>query len=99
MSDLNAAKKRLDTALVRLDKVVDAGAAAAGPNPAGRIADLESEAVDLKAQIASLQEQNKELDVQISQARTSYAALEEVADAVSSRLDTAIGGIRTVMEH
>lgn len=99
MSEVDDAKGRLESALVRLDKILEAGAAEAGPKAAARIADLETEAAELKAEIASLQAQNKDLGDQISQARTSYAALEEVADAVSSRLDSAIGGIRAVIEH
>jgi len=99
MSDVDDAKGRLESALVRLDKILATGAAEAGPKATARIAELEAEAVELKAEIADLSQQNTSLSDQISEARTSYAALEEVADAVGSRLETAIGGIRSVIEH
>jgi phage shock protein A len=100
MSDVDKAKERLENALVRLDKIVVAGAIEAGPKAAARIAVFEAETAELKAEIAALQAQNKSLSEKISQARTSYAAyaaLEEVADAVTGRLETAIGGIRSVI--
>jgi len=99
MSNVDEAKGRLEKALSRLDKVLGKGAADAGPKAVALLAELEAQAVDFKAEIVQLQQQNKDLADQVSQARTSYAALEEVADAVSSRLDTAIGGIRGVIEH
>ncbi len=99
MSNVDEAKGRLEKALSHLDAVLGKGAADAGPKAVARIAELEAQAAELKTEVGQLQQQLKDLADQESQARTSYAALEEVADAVNSRLDTAIGGIRSVIEH
>ena len=95
MPETNDAKEKLQQALARLDEVV--------ATRSSRQATLqeEAEASDktLQAQIDALQQENDGLKAELAEARTAYVALEEVADAVDSRLDTAIGSIRTVMAH
>ncbi len=99
MSDVDAAKGRLNDALERLDKVTADKAQALGAVAQARVSEIETELSALKDQLSELQSENTKLKADLAIAQSDYAALEEVADAVGNRLDAAIGNIRTTIEH
>ena len=95
MSELNEAREKLQQALARLDAV-------AKEQTTSSDAMRDSMAVEskkLQAEIDELKQENATLKAELAEARTAYVALEEVADAVDSRLDTAISSIKNVMSH
>ena len=95
MPNLNEAKAQLQQALARLESVTKEKAAS------GQNLQQDSQAQDLisKAEMAELRRENAALKAELLDARNAYGALEEVADAVDSRLDAAISSIRNVMSH
>jgi chromosome segregation ATPase len=95
MSEINQAKEQLQQALAKLDDVVTARSS----DGEAQQQEVDEEAKALHAEIEVLRQENAGLKADLVEARNAYVALEEVADAVNNRLDTAIGSIRTVMSH
>jgi chromosome segregation ATPase len=95
MPETSDAKEKLQQALARLDEVV----ATRSSQQASLQEEAKASDKTLQVQIDALQQENAGLKAELVEARAAYVALEEVADAVDSRLNTAIGSIRTVMAH
>ena len=95
MSEVNQAKEQLQQALAKLDDVVKTRSSDGDAQQ--HAVEVESKA--MQAEIDTLRQENAGLKAELVDARNAYVALEEVADAVDSRLDTAISSIRTVMSH
>jgi chromosome segregation ATPase len=95
MSEINQAKEQLQQALAKLDDVVKTRSS----DGDAQQQEVEVETKALQAEIDTLRQENAGLKAELTEARNAFVALEEVADAVDSRLDTAISSIRTVMSH
>ncbi|MBT3703899.1 MAG: DUF4164 family protein [Alphaproteobacteria bacterium] len=95
MSEINQAKEQLQQALAKLDDVVKTRSS----DGDAQQHEVEVESKAMQAEIDTLRQENAGLKAELVDARNAYVALEEVADAVDSRLDTAISSIRTVMSH
>ena len=95
MPDLNEAKAQLQQALAKLESVTKEKAATGQ----SLLQDSQAQDLILKAEMEGLRRENAELKAELLEARNAYGALEEVADAVDSRLDSAISSIRNVMSH
>lgn len=85
--DLEAAKDRLEQALSRLEEMV----ARVGQGPEAGAQATARELVALKADHQSLGETLKEVEA-------DYAALRQVTDTVSSRLDATILELKSILE-
>ena len=86
MSTLNAAKKRLDKALERLQ------AAAESATERFRAE------TELGGRVGALQNEQERLTTALLKARTEYDALEHITDTVSLRLDATIGQLKQSLD-
>jgi len=95
MSEIDEATGQLQQALSKLEGVLEGRATSGEAQQQESVAHSKA----LQAEIDTLRQENAALKADLVEARNAYVALEEVADAVDSRLGSAISNIRTVMSH
>ncbi len=86
---LDSAKERLEAVVSHLEAIV-AGA--------GQRAEAEAEAQAMAGDLETLRADHDSLGQAFKALRTDYAALREVADTASARLDATIGRLRSVLD-
>lgn len=99
MNELSASLDRLQAALETLESAVEQRLVAAVAESAGGDDEAMAEAnAEAEATIARLQTERDQLAEELRLVRSEAAALEDVTEQVSGRLDGAIAGIKEVLE-
>ena len=95
MAKIDAAKNRLEQAVARLEGAVTN---LADREPGSDRDALTAQKAELESELTALKAEHAALAGKLDTAHQKYQALEAVIESVSSRLDTTIGRLRTVLE-
>lgn len=96
MTEVKAAKIKLEKALNRLEKAVDSMSWEKPKSGQAEAGSADSEV--LESNMATLRAEKDDLARRLSSISADYSALERVVDEVSARLDATIGKLRGILD-
>ena len=98
MANKGDAQARLEAAVKRLETAIDRVSEPTGTDAAGA-ANLQQELNSLNSDLARSQAENDQLSEQISRAKSEYANLQNAMERIATRLDNAIDTVQALLEE
>ena len=98
MADKGGAKARLEAAVKRLETAIDQASVFTGAEVIGT-ENLQQKFDSLNSELTKNQAENERLSEQLRQARSEIAGLQKSMDKIATRLDKAIGTVKTLLEE